>query len=143
MGQNVRSGRALIDPWWSLQADQALQALEAEFDPPSQTIECENIGGCKLCRLERGHQDHPIRGVERSLGKLMASALRGPTRLASRLDSSLRRFSDRDQTQGERPAVFALYPYRSIDQPAGCRLAQFGDEIDRLAFAIEPVRALP
>src|SRR5260221_7644860 len=73
----------------------------------------------------------------------MASALCGPTRLASRLGSSLRRLLDRDQTQGERLAVFAFYPNRPIDQPAGRRLAQLGDKIERIAFAIEPAGALP
>ena len=45
MGQGVGSGGALVEAWRTLQADQALQALEAEFDAPSQAIECENIGG--------------------------------------------------------------------------------------------------
>src|ERR1700736_4989698 len=73
----------------------------------------------------------------------MASALRGPTRLASRLGRSLRRLLDRDQTQGERLAAFAFYPNRPIDQPAGRRLAQLGDKVERLAVTIEPACALP
>ena len=52
MSQNVRSGGAFVDSGWPLQADQALQAFEPQFNPPSQTIERENIRGCKLCRLE-------------------------------------------------------------------------------------------
>src|SRR5713226_6043470 len=73
----------------------------------------------------------------------MASALRGPMRLASRLGSRLRRLLDRDQTQSERLAAFAFYPNRPIDQPAGRRLAQLGDKIERIAFTIEPACALP
>src|ERR1700738_1212540 len=73
----------------------------------------------------------------------MASALRGPTRLASRLGRTLRRLLDRDQTQGESLAAFAFYPNRPIDQPAGRRLAQLGDKVERLAVTIEPACALP
>src|ERR1700675_1485571 len=73
----------------------------------------------------------------------MASALCGPTRLASRLGSSLRRLLDRDQTQGERLAALAFYPNRPIDQSAGRRLAQLGDKIERIAVATEPACALP
>jgi hypothetical protein len=29
MGQNVRSGGAFVDSWWSLETEQALQPLEA------------------------------------------------------------------------------------------------------------------
>src|SRR5258705_8591891 len=46
------------------------------------------------------------------------------------------------QTQGERCAALAFSPNRLIDQPAGC-LAQLGDKIDRIAFAVEPACALP
>src|ERR1700687_3452858 len=73
----------------------------------------------------------------------MASALRGPTRLASRFGSSLRRLLARAQTQGERLTAFAFYPNRPIDQPAGLRLAQLGDKIERIAFSIQPACALP
>src|ERR1700744_3532481 len=73
----------------------------------------------------------------------MASPLCVPTRLASRLGSSLRRLLDRDQTQGERCIALAFYPNRPIDHPAGRRLAQFGDKIDGIALAIEPACALP
>src|SRR5215216_177426 len=73
----------------------------------------------------------------------MASALRGSARLASCLGSSLGRFLDRDQTQSERLAAFALYPDRPIDQPAGRCLAQLGDKIEHVALAIEPACALP
>src|SRR3954454_4260900 len=73
----------------------------------------------------------------------MVSALRGSACLASGLGSSLRRFLDRDQTQSERLAAFALYPDRSIDQPAGRCLAQLGDKIKHVALAIEPACALP
>ena len=35
MSQNMRSGGTFVDSWWSLQADQALEPLEGEFNPPS------------------------------------------------------------------------------------------------------------
>src|SRR5208337_1230263 len=43
MGQDVRSGGAFVSAWRSLEADQALQALEAELDPPSEAIKSENV----------------------------------------------------------------------------------------------------
>src|SRR5229473_3537825 len=112
MSQNMRSGGAFVGSWWSLQADQALQPLEAEFNAPSQAIEGENISRRKVFRLERGYQDHPIRGVERLLRELVASPLCVPVRPASRGGGSLLRLLDSDQTQGERRAAFALYPDR-------------------------------
>src|SRR5215218_481804 len=72
----------------------------------------------------------------------MAATLRGPPRLAPRLRSSLRRLFDRNQTHSERRATFALYQDRPIDQATG-RLAQFGDEIERIAFTIKPACAFP
>src|SRR5262245_6871202 len=43
VGQHIRSGGAFVDSWWSLQADQALEPLEAELDAPSQTIEGKHV----------------------------------------------------------------------------------------------------
>src|SRR6266404_2984777 len=119
MSQHMRSGGTFVGPGWSLQADQALQPLEGEFNPPSQAIESKNISGRKVFRLERGYQNHPICGVERLLRELVASLLCAPARLAPRSGSSLRRLLDRNQTQGERRAALAFYPDRSVDQAAG------------------------
>ena len=122
MGQNVRSGGAFGGSGRSLQADQALEALEAEFNPPSQAIEGENIGGCEGFRLQRRYQDHPVGGIERLLRDGMASALCLPARLAPRLLGRLLRLPDRDQTHGEKRAALAFYPDRAINQ-AGHRIA--------------------
>ena len=62
MGQDVGSGGAFVSAGRSLQADQALQALEAELDPPSEAIKSENVGGREGLGRKRGHQDHPVRG---------------------------------------------------------------------------------
>src|SRR5205085_5109152 len=43
VGQHIRSGGAFVDSWRSLQADQAFQPFEAEFDAPSQAIEGKHI----------------------------------------------------------------------------------------------------
>src|SRR6202163_5128009 len=123
MGQNMGSGGAFVGSGWSLQSDQALQPLEPEFDPPSQTIEGKNIRGCEVFRLERSDHDHPIRGIERLFRYLVASPLCVPACPASRGGSSLRRLLDCDQTQRERVTAFAFYPDRPIDQPAGRRPA--------------------
>ena len=61
MSQHVRSGGALVGSGRSFQADQAFQAFEGEFNPPSQAIEGENIVCRKLLRLERSYQDQPNR----------------------------------------------------------------------------------
>src|ERR1700712_4679383 len=143
MSQNMRSGGAFVGSGRSLQADQALQPLEAEFNPPSQAIEGENISGCEVLWLERSYQDHPIGGVERLLRELMASTLRVPAHLATRGGDSLRRLPDCDQAHGERLTALTFDPDGSINQPAGRRLAQFGDEIEHIAFAIKPAGALP
>src|ERR1700704_2815305 len=100
MGQDMGSGGAFVGSGWSLQSDQALQPLEPEFDPPSQTIEGKNIRGCEVFRLERSDHDHPIRSVERLFRDLVASPLCVPACLASRFRRSLRRLLDRNQTKG-------------------------------------------
>ncbi|WP_436213680.1 hypothetical protein [Bradyrhizobium sp. LjRoot220] len=46
-----------------------------------------------------------------------------------------------DQTQGERCAALAPDPDQPIDQAAGRCLAQLGDKIELIAFAIEPTRS--
>ena len=43
MSQHMWSGGAFVETWRPFEADQALQAFEAEFDAPSQTVEVENI----------------------------------------------------------------------------------------------------
>ena len=50
MSEDVRSGGPFVRSRRSLQANQALQSLEAEFDAPTQAIERENIIGGKLIR---------------------------------------------------------------------------------------------
>ena len=72
-----------------------------------------------------------------------AAPLRAPACLASRFRRGLCRLLDRDQTQGERDTALTLYPDRPIDQSASRRLAQLGDKIEIIAFAIEPACALP
>src|SRR5437868_12673029 len=114
MSQNMRSGGAFVGTGRSLQADQALQPLEGEFNPPSQTIEGENVSGCEVFRLERGDQDHPIGGVEGLLQEMMASALCVPVNLATRGGNSLRWLPDCDQTHGEWFAALAFDPDRSV-----------------------------
>src|SRR6478736_8324781 len=143
MSQNMRSGGALVGSGRPLQADQALQPLEGEFNPPSQAIEGENVSGCEVFRFERGDQDDPIGCVESLLRELMTAALCVPVRLATRGGNSLRRLPDRDQTHGEQFAALAFDPDRPVDQPASRYLTQLGDKIEHIAFAIEPAGALP
>src|SRR5262249_49595676 len=75
MGQHVRSGGAFGDARWSFQTNHAFQPLEAEFNAPSQAIESEDIGGGEFVAVQRGHDDHPIRGDERFPGELPAFSL--------------------------------------------------------------------
>src|ERR1700742_739094 len=116
MGQNVGSGRATVSSRWPLQSYQALQPLEPEFDPPSQTIERKDISGCEVFPLERCDHDHPVRSVECLFRYLMATPLCFPTCLASGFRCRLRGLLDRDQTQSERGTALALYPDWPIDQ---------------------------
>ena len=68
MNQDVRSGGTLIEPWRPLETDQALQAFEAEFDAPSQTIEIENIFGREGIGPQGGHHNDPAGGLRVPLG---------------------------------------------------------------------------
>ena len=56
MGQNPRLCGTLIEAWRFFQADQALKALEGQFDAPAQAVKSKHIAGgisfgCK--RLDR------------------------------------------------------------------------------------------
>jgi len=143
MGQEIRLGGAFVGAWRAFQADQAFQALEGEFDPPSQAIEGKNVGGREVLGSERGHQDHPLRGGEGSFGDLMAPLSRLSARRRSRGFGGLSGFFDGDQPQSEGLAVFAPDKDRPIDQPAIRRLAEFSEKIDGLALAVEPARIPP
>ena len=43
MSEDMGSGGPLVGSWRPLQADQALQPLEAEFNPPSQPVQCQQV----------------------------------------------------------------------------------------------------
>src|SRR5271167_3900958 len=143
MGQDVRSGGAFVSAGRSLQADQALQALEAELDPPSEAIKSENVSGREVLWRKRGHQDHPLRGGERSFGNLMALLSRLSARRPPRGLGSLPGLLDGDEPQGEWLAAVASDKDRPVDQPAVRRLAEFGEKIDRLALGVEPAGVSP
>ena len=50
VSEDVRSGGPFVRSRRTLQADQAFQSLEAEFDAPAQAIERENVIGRELIR---------------------------------------------------------------------------------------------
>src|SRR5262249_20637375 len=102
MSEDVGSGRPLVRSGRSLQANQALQPLEAEFNPPSQPVKGKHVSAREVIGLERGYQDHPIGGVERLFGELMASLLGRPACLASCLCGRMRRLFDSDQAHSKR-----------------------------------------
>src|SRR5207245_9861474 len=81
MNQNVRSGGTLIEPWRPLEADQALQAFEAKFDAPSQTVEIENIFRREGIGRQGGHHNDPVGGLKGSFGNLIAFRLGIPSGL--------------------------------------------------------------
>ena len=72
MCQHIGPGGTRVSTRRSLEANQAFQPPEGEFDAPSQAIESENVMGCELRGRERGHQDYPVCSCERVLGELIA-----------------------------------------------------------------------
>lgn len=44
MRQQIGLGRTFVDSGRPLQANQAFEAFEGEFDAPLETIKCEDIG---------------------------------------------------------------------------------------------------
>ena len=90
MNQNVRSGGTFVETWRPFEADQALQAFEAQFDAPSQTIEVEDIFRREGVGWEGGQQNEPVGGLKGSFGNLITfplsipfgtgAALPGPSR---------------------------------------------------------------
>jgi hypothetical protein len=67
MCQDIGSGGAFVAARWPLQADQAFEALDAEFDAPAQAIESKDIGRGEGLGCERGDQDDPFGGGEGAL----------------------------------------------------------------------------
>src|SRR5260370_8791716 len=55
----------------------------------------------------------------------------------------LRRFLDGNQTQAQSGAMLSANPDRPIDQAALRGIAQRGNQIERVAVAVEPAGALP
>src|SRR5262245_20915565 len=123
VGQHIRSGGAFVDSWWSLQADQALEPLEAELDAPSQTIEGKHVSCSELLGSKRGHEDDPVGRGERLFGDLVAFPLCLSSGFAARSRGGLRRLLDGNQTQRKRRAIFASDPDRSarLSRPCAAR----------------------
>ena len=57
MSEDVGSGGAFIVTRRSLQADQAFEAFEREFDAPAQAIESEDIAGGEAVGAQRSDQN--------------------------------------------------------------------------------------
>ena len=73
MRKQIRLGGAFVDPRRSFEADQAFEPFEREFNAPSETIKCENIGGCEDLGRQRGHENDPFRSEERAFRDLMSA----------------------------------------------------------------------
>src|SRR5260370_11191712 len=139
MNQDVRSGGTFVETWRSFEADQALQAFEAEFDAPSQTVEVEDIFRREVVRREGGQQNDPVGSL---FGNLIAFPLRIPSGLAPSFCGGLFRLADGDQTQRKVGAALAFDKDRPIDAATFGR-PQHGEEIDRLALFVAPARPFP
>src|SRR5262249_24785005 len=69
MRKQIRLGGAFVDPRRPFEADQAFEPFDREFNAPSETIKCENIGGWR----QRGHENDPFRSEERTFRDLMSA----------------------------------------------------------------------
>src|SRR5947209_14059476 len=99
MNQDVRSGGTFVETWWSLEADQALQSFEAEFDAPSQTVEVEDIFRREVAWRKGSYQNDPVGGLKGFFGNLIAFPLSITSGLAPRLCGGLFGLADRHQSQ--------------------------------------------
>src|SRR5262245_55347234 len=98
MNQDVRSGGTFVETWRPFEADQALEAFEAEFDAPSQTVEVEDILRREGVGREGGQQNDPVGSLKGFFGNLIAFPLRIPSGLAPCLCSGLFGLADGHQT---------------------------------------------
>ena len=80
MSQDIGFGGTLVDAWRPLQADQAFQPLEGEFDAPAQAMEGKDVGGGEFRGGERGDQGYPIGRRQGLPADLVTAFLRRPTR---------------------------------------------------------------
>jgi hypothetical protein len=115
--QHIDSGGARVGARRPLQADQAFQPFEGEFDAPAQTVESEDVGGGERLGRQRGDQDHPIGCRQRRRGDLVPAPLRLAPRRAAGRCGGLRCLLDSDQTQRQRRCLApATDPIGSILQ---------------------------
>src|SRR5258708_27910637 len=142
MNQNVGSGGTFVETWRPFEADQALQAFEAQFDAPSQTVEVEDIFGREVVGREGGQQNGPVGGLKGSFGNLITFPLSIPSGLAPRFFGGLFGLADGDQTQRKIGVALAFDKDRPIDAATFGR-PQYGEEIDRLAIFVAPARPFP
>src|SRR6202790_5169068 len=142
MNQDVRSGGTFVETWRPFEADQALQAFEAQFDAPSQTVEVEDIFRREGVGWEGGQQNDPVGGLKGFFGNLIAFPLSVPSGLASCFCGGLFGLADGDQTQRKVGAALAFDKERPIDAAAFGR-PQHGEEIDRAAIFVAPARPFP
>ena len=115
MRKQIRLGGAFVDPRRPFEADQAFEPFEREFNAPSETIKCEDIGGREDLGRQRGYENDPFRSEERAFRDLMSAFYSFPPSLSPSSFGRLRQLLDGDETQSERRPRLARDPDRLID----------------------------
>jgi hypothetical protein len=100
----------------STPGDQTFKSLERKFNAPSERIKGEDIGRREDLGRQRGHENDPFRGEERTFRDLMSAFYSFPPSLSPSSFGRLRQLLDGDETQGERRPRLARDPDRLIDQ---------------------------
>src|SRR6185312_10821251 len=117
MSQDIGPGGALVGAGWSLQADEALKAFEAQFDAPTQAIEGEDVLGGESIWRQRGDENDPVGGSECGPGYAMTAFASRQASLASGFGGCCGRLLERDEAQSQCRARGACDVDGLIDQP--------------------------
>jgi hypothetical protein len=103
------------DPRRPFEADQAFEPFERDFNAPSETIKCEDIGGREDLGRERGHENDPFRSEERAFRDLMSAFYSLPPSLSPSSFGRLRQLLDGDE-DAEREEAPPCARSRSTDR---------------------------
>src|SRR6478752_5897916 len=123
MSQDIGPGGALVGAGWSLQADEALKAFEAQLDAPAQAIEGEDVHGGESIWRQRGDENDPVGGSECGSGYAMTAFASRKASLASGFGRRRGRLLESDETQSQCGAGQACDVDRLIDDP-GTRVSE-------------------
>lgn len=121
-------------------SQRCFQALKRHFDAPPGTVEFTGFAAGEGYCVKGSHKNHPRGGGQRAAGDGIAFLRCSLPRFGPRRVSRLRRFSECNKPKGQRRSFFARDPDGPVENSGVSRSRESGQNIERLAVPVEPVR---